>query len=48
MFKLDNNIILIIGNIEVKKEKNYGKYIDEPGIYKDYISLYINIMMKSM
>ena len=40
MFKLDNNIILIIGNIEVKKEKKYGKYIDEPGFYKDYISIY--------
>ena len=40
MFKLDNNIILIIGDIEVKKEKKYGKYIDEPGVYKSYISIY--------
>ena len=40
IFKLDNNIILIIGNIEVTKEKKYGKYIDELGIYKYYISVY--------
>lgn len=40
MVKLDNNIILIIGDIGVKKEKKYGKYIDKPGVYKYYISIY--------
>ena len=38
--KLDNNVIFIIGRIEVKKEQRYGKYHLKDGVYKDYISLY--------
>ena len=38
--KLDNNVIFIIGRIEVKKEERYGKYHLKDGVYKDYISIY--------
>ena len=38
--KLDNNVIFIIGRIEVKKEERYGKYHLKDGVYKNYISLY--------
>lgn len=40
MIKLDNNVIFIIGSIEVKEENRHGKYHHEDGVYKDYKSIY--------